>query len=178
MTLFSHLSEPDIALHSGGDLEGLPALAAKLHLAGCPYCRLRLERYSQSRAALAEAALEMPAGLDWDSLSAEISANIHLGLAAGDVVRRDARPPRAAGLEPASPFRWQFGAVLASLTLVVASVWLMDAPRESVEPAPERAVLALPAGAEIRTIDFDGAERARQLDNETGQMTITQVYAD
>lgn len=178
MTLFSHLSEPDLALHSGGDLEGFQCLAAKLHVAGCPYCRLRLERYQQSRAELAEASLQMPEGVDWDALSAEMAANIHLGLAAGEAVRRDVRTDRDAEISETTPFRWRFGAVLASLTLVVTSAWLMDTPRQSVESAPERAVLALPAGAEIRTIDFDGAERVRQLDNETGQMTITQVYAD
>jgi anti-sigma factor RsiW len=176
VALFSHIPETDLALHAGGDLPRAEALAAKLHLMGCPYCRARLERFAVMRSRLAEEAAMLPAGLDWDGLSAEMAANIHLGLTAGELVRRTPRvvsPQRENGV-----WGWRLGAVCASLSVVVLAVWTMSGPSRGGAPPVDRAVLELPSGAALKTVDFDGGESARQLDSETGQMTITQVYAD
>jgi hypothetical protein len=68
--------------------------------------------------------------------------------------------------------------VAASLTLVMVSVyWLRHAQAQA--PAElQTVVLALPADSESTMADFGGAERTRQLDGETGRVTITQVYVE
>jgi anti-sigma factor RsiW len=176
VALFSHIRETDLALHAGGDLPRAEALVAKVHLMGCPYCRARLERFEAVRVQMAEEATALPAGLDWDRLSAEMAANIHLGLTAGELVRRT--PRRAGEPREQAVWNWRLGAVCASLSVVVLAVWTLSMPTRNAAPPLERAVLELPSGAALKTVDFDGGESARQLDSETGQMTITQVYAD
>ena len=46
----------------------------------------RIDVYRHSRQRLKQAAAEMPEGADWDRLAAEMTANIRVGLAAGECV--------------------------------------------------------------------------------------------
>lgn len=178
MNWFRHLTESEIALHAGRDLAPVPRMRAQLHLLGCPRCQARLAAYAEARRLMKESCEDLPAGLDWDALSAEMTANIHLGLTAGAIVSRERTPAREPHSVAFTPVRLQAAAVFASLAVVLASAWLLQRTGPALPPAPVRAVLELPSGVELRTVDFDGAERARQLDGETGQVTITQVYAD
>jgi hypothetical protein len=174
MKPWRHLTEAEAALHAGGDLPAWQAVLASLHLVSCPACRSRLKGYAHARRVVAAEAQDLPAGLDWDALAAEMTANIHLGLTAGALVRRAEPDP-----EPATaPQRWQALAVCASLLLVAASTWMLQRPTDLPNPATIQAVFELPSGSLQTSVDFDGGERGRQLDAETGQLTITQVYAD
>lgn len=173
MIFQAHPSPGDLALLCGGDLSLAKTLRLKLHIASCTACRRSMQAFRAQRDELSSEAADLPSGLDWDSLAAEMTANIHLGLAAGSIVR-----PVPEEEIPAPPWRWQTGLVAASLTLVLVSVYWLRHSQVTAPSAVQTVVLALPADSESTMADFGGVERARQLDGETGRVTITQVYVE
>src|SRR5580698_7665679 len=86
MPMSRHIPEADLALFITGDVGMWKYVQINLHLAGCEACRARIEAYRMSRQRLKQAAAEMPEGADWDRLAAEMTANIRVGLAAGECV--------------------------------------------------------------------------------------------
>jgi hypothetical protein len=132
--------------------------------------------------------------VNWDRLAAEITANIHLGLAAGECVGAPAaRIPRPG---------WHRAVILAPvavplLVLLVAGLWFAR-PRPQVS-APQwvegTVIQATAEGIELRrgdrmlslrhpgagdvtyAVNAQGTVRARYVDEETGQVTIHNVYA-
>src|ERR1700760_395318 len=93
-----HVAESELALFVSGDLGALRQSFVRLHVRGCEECRGRVEAYRLDRERLQEAVAELPPGLDWDRLAAEMAANIRVGLAAGECVAP--RPRKRAA------FRW------------------------------------------------------------------------
>ena len=70
---------------------------------------------------------EMPEEVNWDRLAAEMKANIHVGLAAGECV--GAAEPQARRLD------WRAAAVaLPVAALVLAGVWLESRVRPRTSP--------------------------------------------
>lgn len=207
-----HPSTTKLALHAGGDLAWIEALGVRFHLSRCGRCRQQVRAFAEVREEIASVARELPPEVDWDRLEAEMRANIRLGLTAGAIAGHTLAHEPAADLdladEPAgaSPMRWSLAAawlpgaaVVASLTLVVALVWLLSHP--PVSHAPDMAgngratvVTALDTGLEVRlegaaltllpppsghaalAVDLGAGARAEYVDAETGQMTIHQVY--
>ncbi|MBI4877819.1 MAG: hypothetical protein HY822_24570, partial [Acidobacteria bacterium] len=155
------------------------------HLAACDPCRRETDAFRRARAELREAAGELPAGLDWSRLEAEMKANIRVGLAAGEIVGPVAAPARWLG--------WRIAAGLALATVVVTMGWFLNVPR----PVAAQGVIlqATQAGLELQengrtltmlqpastavtyTVNAEGSLRARYVDSDTGQVTITNVYA-
>ncbi len=82
----SHPSEMSLALLAGGDLGVWARWRMRLHLSGCERCRRELEQFEFSRERLRSAPEEVPGEVNWAPLAAEMKANIHLGLAAGECV--------------------------------------------------------------------------------------------
>src|SRR5277367_1430093 len=95
-----HLAEADLALFASGDVGLWKYGAVCLHIARCEDCRARVEVYRQGRQVLKQAAAEMPAGVNWDRLAAEMTANIRVGLAAGECVAPRRRAPATFGWKP------------------------------------------------------------------------------
>jgi len=81
--LMRHLPQSDLALYAGGDLSLWRRTIARAHLNGCPDCRGWVAAYRTDRESLRPLATAMPAGVNWDRLTVEMSANIRVGLAAG-----------------------------------------------------------------------------------------------
>jgi hypothetical protein len=132
---------------------------------------------------------EEPAGVHWNSLAAEMKANIRLGLAAGRCV--EMTEPE---LEPAR-LRWRAPALALPVLLVVIAGWMLQSLNPPLKPAaPEYVVEAGSAGIGVQR-DGRGftllqpqaqnvvfsvrgeAAGARYVDAETGQVTISHVYA-
>jgi hypothetical protein len=188
----SHPSEIDLALYSGGDLGFFAGLRIRGHVRACDACRHKLEGFAAARE-LACGVDELPDGLEWERLAQEMTANIHLGLAAGECVAPVVRPAR-----PRTEWEsWQRPAVVfAGTVLAVFLAWfaytpvapppavqqtagvLAEATDEGIELNDNGRVLGLNRGSdeEVVSVSLQGAVRARYVDSETGQVTIHNVY--
>jgi hypothetical protein len=127
----THISESDLALFISGDTGMWTYVKINVHVAGCEACRARIEAYRHSRERLKQAAAEMPEGADWDRLAAEMTANIRVGLAAGECVA-----PRRSKLDtlrwrsPAAGWRTvaAWSAVAAGVAMVLSAAWVLNLP--------------------------------------------------
>src|SRR6185295_1704811 len=127
--MIRHTSERDLALYASGDLPVWRKLATAWHVRGCEECRGLVETFRSDREGLHEAADRLPEDIlpmDWDQLSAEMTANIHVGLAAGECVT-----PRAPKVEAMA--WWRPAAAAAGVLVLVAGAWWLNVPRSDTE---------------------------------------------
>lgn len=210
MRRMTHPLQTDLALYSTGDLPLLRRPVIRLHVAGCESCRSWVEAFGADRESLRGLAGEMPTEVNWDRLAAEMSANVRVGLEAGECVApRVRRPALAAG--------WRVAAAFAGVMALLVSAWWLNMPQaESValgrvvekiaQVRPWRGgvgalensgptVQVSAAGIQLQqnggtlgmsqgqerpvsvTLSVQGSARARYIDADTGQVTITGVYA-
>jgi len=183
-----HLTEADLAVYAGGEVGLWGRLRTARHLKYCAGCA-RLVRDFRALRDWTRAQNQLPEGVDWLQLSAEMKANIRVGLAAGECV---AAPAAARGR------LWRPAVVLPVLLVMVLGWWLQSWPPPPV-PAAERIVPAGPvvrAKADSIEVEQDGHAlallypraaqvtltasgqglRARYVDAETGYVTISHVY--
>lgn len=206
----THTAESDVALYAMGDLPLWRGAVVRLHVSRCAACQDRVAAYRTDRQAVRELAMDVPAGVNWDRLAAEMSANVRVGLEAGECVApRIRKPALAAG--------WRVAMVAAGVTALLVSAWWLNMPRaENValgrvvkkiaQARPwQGGILALEdngplvevsaAGIQVQqnggtlgmsqgkdrpvtvTLSVQGSARARYIDADTGQVTITGVYA-
>ena len=199
-----HPAADRLALYAGGDLPFVEGWRVRWHVRGCAACAAEAARFAQLREQLAAASGELPEGLQWDRLAAEMTGNIRVGLAAAEAIQRPARPAAAFGWRPAAAF--------AAASVVITAAWLLNAPPATTQalgrafgkiarwetgaPKPEPGVVveATLAGVEVRengstlavsnrglrpvavSVRTQGSAEARYIDNDTGQVTITSVY--
>jgi hypothetical protein len=186
-----HPANFQLALYAGGDLDFWDRWRVKRHISECDCCEREIHSLQSASAELRNEGAEMPEGLNWDRLSAEMAANIHLGLEAGECVGTRAAKQRHT--------YWRAAAVMAGTTFLLIGAWWLN-------PMPKKQQHVIrAAGIEIRTtssgielnengnaltllhtrggqkpiiISVPGTLRARYVDNETGQVTINNVYTD
>jgi hypothetical protein len=204
-----HVMETDLALYAAGDLPfwrgALVHLRVRLHLRRCDDCRGLVEALRADREELRGSADDMPAGLDWDQLAAEMTANIRVGLAAGECVT-----PRERKVPAIS---WRPAAIAVGVVVLLGGAWWLNVPRTDTEtigralrsmatgerstsPQEERdpVVGASSSGVELLenggrlgigqsglqpvmySVSAQGSASARYVDQDTGQVTITAVY--
>jgi hypothetical protein len=207
-----HVNETDLALYASGDLSLWQSAAVHFHVSRCSRCREWVEEFRADARALRDASAQMPEGLDWARLSSEMTANIHVGLAAGECVA-PRRVRKASGFAIPEPWR---PAVLASgaavmLTALVAGAWWLNVPAQETQALgrvvhsvfhgrsamQERGpvIEASSEGIEFRkdggslsvsqdsaqlvtvSVSTQGSASAHYVDQDTGQVTITSVYA-
>lgn len=205
----THPDETRLALLAGGEAGFWERQALARHLRRCESCRSIAESFRQLRAELRNELDGMPPGINWDRLAAEMKANIHVGLAAGECVGE----PR---FRAAWASWWKPVVAVAGLLFILISSFMMKMPREQQQSLGrgiarfwsaglphglERAVYleadrtgiqvkengaaltimppALQAGTAppIVSVSTQGSLRARYIDDDTGQITITNVYA-
>ncbi len=206
----THPLQTDLALYSAGDLPLWRRPMMRLHVSGCEHCRSWVEAFRADRESLRELAAEMPAGVNWDRLAAEMSANVRVGLEAGECVAPRVRKPtlapgwrvaaafagvtallgRAGGLNMPKPETAALGHVVQKIAQ--ARPWrggirvLEDAgPTVQVSAAgiqlqQNGGTLGMSQGQERPvsvSLSVQGSARARYIDSDTGQVTITGVYA-
>jgi hypothetical protein len=206
-----HASQADLALYSTGDLAPWRRPWIGLHVRRCPACSEQIEAYRAGRGRVRAWGDEFPLGVRWERLSAEIAANIRVGLAAGECVA-----PRP--LKHTVPAGWRVaGAITGCCALLVLAWWLnmpasqtasLGRAMKAIAHGREwqaRQVLGLDEGSSLVQASADGIElrengsaltlsqrgarpvsvslntqgsaRARYIDSDTGQVTITSVYA-
>ena len=182
-----HPRETDLALYAGNDIGFVSQKRLQWHIRSCEHCRAVVEQY---RILCAELSDPPEIDLDWNRLSAEMHANIRLGLAAGACVE----PPLHRG--PSFSFNPRLAVAFASLTVLAAAGLLLrhSAPVAIVHEIPTLA--ATGAGLELRSgensvmllnhrgakadqsVGAQGEIRARYVDAETGSVTINNVYLE
>ncbi len=189
-----HPSDSDLALYAGGDLGWLRQTLAERHVRRCGACQSVAADFSELRSengAVADAGAGAISDLQWNRLAIDMQANIRLGLAAGECVHQ--RPSRS--VVSGRRLAWAGGVVTL---LLMAGIWTQ---RPVVHPAVGRAVTgtvleAAESGIQVRegrqtlrilnssnhnvsySVGGQGELRARSLDPETGNVTITHVYGE
>ena len=120
-----HIPETDLALYVSGDLSLFRRAAVRFHIGRCERCSRLVEAYRADRGRIKEIAAEMPEGVDWDRLSAEMTANIRVGLAAGECVARPRhRKPSAVKLAVS----WRPAALATGAVALLSVAWLLNMP--------------------------------------------------
>jgi hypothetical protein len=188
-----HPGTADLALFAGGDLGFRERWRVSRHVRACTRCQAEVKGFRAAEAQLRAEADVLPAGLKWERLAAEMTANIHVGLEAAECVT-----PVRSRMVWAS---WRGAAVVAAMSILVLVAYVLN-------PPPRRSERAITAqGIEIRNtstglelnengnalvllhgrgvqsqrpmiVSSPGTLRARFVDNETGQITINNVYAE
>jgi hypothetical protein len=185
----NHPADFQLALYAGDDLNVWDRWQVGRHVAQCDSCRREIESIQHVAAQLRVEAAEMPAGLQWGRLAAEMAANIHLGLEAGECIGTPARRPVRN--------HWRAVAVTAGMTFLLVGAWWLNPhskPQEHSIQAAGIEMRATPSGIELNEnghaltllhtrggqkpiiISSPGTLRSRFVDNETGQVTINNVY--
>jgi hypothetical protein len=194
----THPAETELALLAGGDCGPVSRFFLNRHVRQCRECMTKVRDIETLLVDLAGFDPVLP---DWDSLAAEMRANIRLGLEAGECVRDHAEWN---GALPSNPdFRGAHGwnprlaVAFASIVALVAAGLLLHVPspepiaRQSDEPGfmieSSRDGLELRTGASSitllnrhgavadQTVSAQGEIRARYIDGETGTVTINNV---
>ena len=202
--MIRHAIETDLALYATGDLPFWRSAMVSLHVRRCSECSALVETLRADRGQLRQSADAMPQSVDWDQLAAEMTANIRVGLAAGECVT-----PRE---RKAASISWGPAAIAAGLVVVLAGAWWLNVPRSDTEtigralhdiatgqrpdsPQDENgpAVRASFSGVETRqngaqmgieqsglqpvmfSVSTQGSASARYIDD-AGQVTITAAY--
>lgn len=193
-----HPNESDLALYAGNDLGRLARLRVDWHLRTCGKCQQDVTDFSSLRAETRRNAPEP--NVNWDSLAAEMKANIRLGLEAGECIA-----PLQSSHRANSPWAW---AALATAALIVIAaggeVWINHpwsaASPEKTElagmPPLEDAVLEVKdSGIQMRdgesvvselqnnsrgdvvySVNAQGGVGASYVDNKTGMVTVNTIY--
>ncbi len=182
-----HPKTVELALYAGNDLGFWARRRVTRHIADCAGCRKEAHALREAVAEIYDLASEIPAGLNWGRLAAEMKANIRLGLAAGECVAPEA-PNR-------HPFGFRQAMAMASVALLVLAGWFLNVPQpRSALPQAGAVVrqtaagiafeenggaltMRVPSDAVMLTVSTQGSLAARYVDNETGQVTISNVYA-
>jgi hypothetical protein len=188
----THPGEQELTLYSSGDLNLIAMWQVRAHVRSCPPCAQQVANTQAVTTALRTHPVKLPAGLHWDRLAAEMTANIHLGLEAGECIgpMRAGRPERIG---------WRAVTVLAGISGLLIGAWWLNPPRMAREMAVRRApveVQSSPGGIEVKEngsamilmhtrgqqtpiiVSTPGSLRARFVDQDTGQVTINNVYSD
>ena len=171
-----HPGEGDLALFAGGELGPVGRWRIESHLGGCDVCRQAVSEFFELRSQVMDLA-ELP-HVDWPSLAARIHGRLAL----------ERQIPRVAPL-----WRPAWSAALALFLLVGAGLYVSRrhaAPGATVLGASaggvelrvgNEQVLTLVNAASHETqvqwrVSADAAS-ARYLDQETGNITVNNVYA-
>lgn len=197
-----HPTHRSLALLSGGDLPWFVKTKIQLHLRGCLRCQQYLASLEESvgelrREADTQTLTGFEAIADWPRLEREMMGNIAVGVAAARCVDHVGHGRRV--------FAWT--AALAGLILLFAAGWMTHIPREETQHilaavqqwsgrAPQNSGTVLrssPEGVAVRaqgstltlmhprsaviSVSSTSGMEARYVDSDTGQVTITSVYA-
>ena len=143
-----HFAETVLALHASGDLPFWRGVLVRFHVRGCDHCRGLVDALRADREELRRSSDDMPAGIstnfDWDQLAAEMTANIRVGLAAGECVT-----PRERKVPAIS---WRPAAIAAGLVVVLGGAWWLNIPPTDTE-AIGRAIHNMATGQRASTPD-------------------------
>lgn len=199
-----HPSIDKLALYAGGELPWLSRWTLYRHIGGCEQCRAEIAAFRDAAEAARQETSELPEGLQWDRLAAEMRANIHLGLEASEAISAYTPPAESGHAEGHSQgMSWRMAALATGFVILLSIGYWLNASKKSeqlaamrgpdpiVAEASERGVgmsdgnkgmeLQGPASnqrAAIVAVSTQGAAGAQYVDEETGQITVNHVYVE
>lgn len=194
-----HFSDHEAALASSGDFPFLYKLQAQAHCLICVECRGRVEsfRSDRSRVDLAVDGFELPRAIKWDQLEGEMLGNIRLGL---DVDAIHQGPVHKAE-ERFIP--WRAAVAVAAMTVIVMTGWFLTGPGS--RPAVSAVAQVRSGGLLLRgdehgvgvenrgrgmilrnvasrsnrlEVGLEGSVRSSVVDQDSGQVTVSQIYVE
>jgi hypothetical protein len=186
-----HPSESQLALYAGGDLDLVERWRVGHHVRGCRACEAEMSAFRAAAEALKTEGAVLPGGVRWDQLASEMTANIHVGLEAGECVG----PARVVR----DRLGWRAVAVMASMTGVLLVAWWWNPAERRGSHALQRPRIELrttAAGIELNDngsaltlmhtrgrqkpiiVSAPGTLRARFVDPDSGQITINNVFTE
>jgi hypothetical protein len=183
--VMSHPLPERLALLASNDVPWFERARLRWHVGRCPACASEVRTFQAARQLAASE--DLPAGLDWNRLSAEMTANIRLGLAAGECVAE--LPSEQAGF-----FRPAF-AVASVAALLYGATWVYGLRNRPVPPVPgvlleaaadgiavqengaRLALIHSGSGPESVSVGAGGSLRASYIDDDADRVTIHHVYA-
>jgi hypothetical protein len=194
-----HPGEYNLALLAGGEAGAFHRFRLDRHVRNCEDCQEKVAEFQALRKHLADTEfLDLnSSAVNWNSLAAEMRANIHVGLEAGACVRDTHVAKRWLGKNWSPQFALAFASLLV---LVGAGFFLTDGRLHRVAVVEAAAPVLQPtaSGIELRkgtdsfafldhtgvrtdqSVNAQGAIEARYINsgsgNETGSVTITNVY--
>ena len=195
----NHPNAASLALYAGNDCGLLRKAQLWPHVSQCAGCQAEIAEYQAAKTGLVAVTSELPDGLRWDRLAEEMTANIHLGLEAGECVApfRPAQPERLH-----SHIDWRAATVMAAMLIIMAGAWFLNPPGRRAEVALRAAKIELRTtslGLELNEngnslmlmhgdgrvsaqpamiVSSPGSLRARYVDSDTGQISINHVYSE
>lgn len=195
-----HISEEQAALLAGGELPLWKETGVHAHSKVCAVCRAKVAAYRKQREEL-HAQVEnfrLPKGFDWAELEAEMIGNIRLGAEVARVT-----PPARKIQE--NWLDWRGVVAISALSAVVITGWFLTGPARRNPRIPGYSEASIAAGnLELRgnpiqvglqsekgraglyfrssvptatrvDVGLEGSLRSASVDQESGQMTVTQV---
>lgn len=191
-----HPSESVLALYAAGDLSWARRKLTGHHVAQCGACQSIVVDYSEFRADVREFP-KMPANMQWSRLAEEMSANIRLGIEAGECVSPKVKAGSKVRFAPGFggvPAWHRLSIACAVLCAVAGIAFIVEHPPSLAAPPLTGTVLeASEAGLQMsegnqtlrllntsgtevsRTVGSRGEVGARYLDP-NGYVTVSQVY--
>lgn len=193
-----HPEVSDLALLAGNDLGLWRGFLVGRHVRNCFQCQRELEAFDESKGVLRRGFDPAPDDKQWDRLAAEMSANIRLGLSAGECVT----PPSVPRFERDA---WKAGFALATIFLLMIGGWMLRqytgvfntvSPKYAIKVSDEMVLKATLGGIGVEqngrtmalayergavptvTVGLQGSMNARYVDEDTGQVTIHNVYTE
>lgn len=201
-----HPSIEDLALLVGGEMPYVRRWQIQNHVHHCASCEQELEQYHAAHSELRRlSAAEMLTGFeavgDWSRLKREMTGNINVGVAAaraiGNVGRHRLRSLRVVFVAAALAVIFAAGWILNipaddsnRVVNALRTAWsgpqvaagiILQTTAHGVSVRSQGAILTVlhPSSANVTT-SFAGSSSvaARYVDDETGQVTITNVYGE
>jgi hypothetical protein len=196
-----HPSNHELALASRGDLPLVAQLRVHAHSLVCTECRQRIEGFRADRARVATAveSFELPRAIQWSELEGEMFGNIRLGLDVSEIY-----PGQRQKQEESRQIPWRAAAAFAAIAVTVTTGWFLAGPG-AVKFAPS-AVAQVRSGALVLRgdangigvetrgvgmilrnvsspsarfeVSLEGSVRSSAVDEDSGQVTVSQVYVE
>jgi anti-sigma factor RsiW len=188
----THLADSTLALYAGKELSVVSRFRIAIHLRRCDRCRRHADEMRRTARWMHAQRNELPADVQWGDLAAEMTANIRLGLAAGRCVS-----VQPAETEAAPRFAWRNPALALPVLLLVIAGWILQSWHPPIQPPRSEFVLEASYSDSGIGVEKDGrglsmpsphtqnvlysvqgsAAGVRYVDAESGQVTISHVYA-
>lgn len=196
-----HYQEETLALAAAGELPWRENWKVTTHAWRCAACRERIAEYrvDRQRVKAGVAAFSLPRAVDWTALEQEMTANIRLGSEVNSLF------PPATSPVAASFISWRGAVAVGALTAIVITGWMLTGPGSrpylrGIRPeaalvrsgslllrADETGVgleskgagLILRSAAASRVeVGLEGTLRSSSVDLDSGQVTVSQIYAE
>ncbi|HUA21192.1 MAG TPA: hypothetical protein VMU80_29095 [Bryobacteraceae bacterium] len=182
-----HPAEIQLALFAGSDLGRWERWRVRRHVGRCAGCAEEVQALRAVGDDLREAAGEMPAqftkDLNWTRLAEEMTANIRVGLAAGEAIARFDRPvaPKKLGLG------WHAAMVVAAACAIFAVAFWSSLPPQQAQHlmASLRRIRVERLGMFVRSpalasdeVVLEASSSGIELKENGGAMSLTHPHAE